>query len=79
MTQTNQERLLKNPKKVPREFPLVLEFTGGGDPDTGATSVQEIFGGGHIVRGPALVNQVVQDGKKAGLAIHEYIRQRSRE
>ena len=43
------------------------------DPDTGKTSVEGIFAGGDIVRGPALVVQAVQDGKVAATAIKEYL------
>jgi len=43
------------------------------DPQTGRTSVDGIFAGGDIVRGPALVVQAVQDGKVAAAAIKEYL------
>ncbi len=43
------------------------------DPETGKTSVDGIFAGGDIVRGPALVVQAVQDGKVAAKAIKEYL------
>ena len=43
------------------------------DPETGKTSVEGIFAGGDIVRGPALVVQAVQDGKVAATAIKEYL------
>ena len=43
------------------------------DPETGKTSVDGIFAGGDIVRGPALVVQAVQDGKVAAAAIKEYL------
>jgi len=43
------------------------------DPQTGKTSVDGIFAGGDIVRGPALVVQAVQDGKVAAAAIKEYL------
>jgi len=43
------------------------------DPETGKTSVEGIFAGGDIVRGPALVVQAVQDGKIAARAIKEYL------
>ena len=45
------------------------------DPETGKTSVDGIFAGGDIVRGPALVVQAVQDGKVAAAAIKEYLAQ----
>ena len=45
------------------------------DPDTGKTSVDGIFAGGDIVRGPALVVQAVQDGKVAAAAIKEYLKE----
>ena len=44
------------------------------DPDTGKTSVDGIFAGGDIVRGPALVVQAVADGKVAARAIKEYLK-----
>jgi NADPH-dependent glutamate synthase beta subunit-like oxidoreductase len=43
------------------------------DPKTGKTSVDGIFAGGDIVRGPALVVQAVQDGKLAAAAIKKYL------
>ena len=43
------------------------------DPETGKTSVDGIFAGGDIVRGPALVVQAVQDGKVAARAIKDYL------
>ncbi len=39
------------------------------DPDTGKTSVEGIYAGGDIVRGPGLVVEAVQDGKLAARAI----------
>jgi glutamate synthase (NADPH/NADH) small chain len=44
------------------------------DPETGKTSVEGIFAGGDIVRGPALVVQAVQDGKVAAAAIKDFLR-----
>jgi len=43
------------------------------DPESGKTSVEGIFAGGDIVRGPALVVQAVQDGKVAARAIKDYL------
>jgi len=43
------------------------------DSATGKTSVDGIFAGGDIVRGPALVVQAVQDGKVAAAAIKEFL------
>jgi len=43
------------------------------DPDTGLTSMDGVFAGGDIVRGPALVVNAVQDGKVAARAIKEYL------
>ena len=43
------------------------------DPDTGKTSMDGVFAGGDIVRGPALVVNAVQDGKVAARAIKEYL------
>ena len=45
------------------------------DAETGQTSVDGIFAGGDIVRGPALVVQAVQDGKLAARAIREYLKE----
>ncbi len=45
------------------------------DAETGKTSVDGIFAGGDIVRGPALVVQAVQDGKLAAVAIKEYLKE----
>jgi NADPH-dependent glutamate synthase beta subunit-like oxidoreductase len=45
------------------------------DAETGKTSVDGIFAGGDIVRGPALVVQAVQDGKLAARAIKEYLQE----
>jgi len=47
------------------------------DPETGKTSVEGIFAGGDIVRGPALVVQAVQDGKVAAAAIKDFLRKSS--
>ncbi len=41
------------------------------DADSGRTSAAGVFAGGDIVRGPALVVQAVQDGKRAARAIRE--------
>jgi NADPH-dependent glutamate synthase beta subunit-like oxidoreductase len=43
------------------------------DVETGKTSVDGIFAGGDIVRGPALVVQAVQDGKVAARAIKKFV------
>ena len=43
------------------------------DSETGQTSVDGIFAGGDIVRGPALVVQAVQDGKVAARAIKKFL------
>jgi len=43
------------------------------DPETGKTSIDGIFAGGDIVRGPALVVEAVQDGKVAAAAIKDYL------
>ena len=45
------------------------------DPETGKTSVDGIFAGGDIVRGPALVVQAVQDGKVAAAAIKDFLQE----
>ncbi|MEN8243551.1 MAG: FAD-dependent oxidoreductase [Thermodesulfobacteriota bacterium] len=45
------------------------------DPDTGKTSMEGVFAGGDIVRGPALVVNAVQDGKVAARAIKDYLNQ----
>ena len=49
------------------------------DPDTGLTSMEGVFAGGDIVRGPALVVNAVQDGKVAARAINAYLTQKSEE
>jgi glutamate synthase (NADPH/NADH) small chain len=49
------------------------------DADTGKTSVDGIFAGGDIVRGPALVVNAVQDGKVAARAISDYLARKSEE
>ena len=41
------------------------------DPATGATSAKNIFAGGDIVRGPALIIDAVKDGKAAAQAIQK--------
>ena len=43
------------------------------DPETYQTTVEGIFAGGDIVRGPALVVQAVEDGKKAAGAIQAFL------
>jgi NADPH-dependent glutamate synthase beta subunit-like oxidoreductase len=43
------------------------------DAESGRTSVDGIFAGGDIVRGPALVVQAVQDGKVAARSIMAYL------
>jgi glutamate synthase (NADPH/NADH) small chain len=43
------------------------------DPETGLTSMEGVFAGGDIVRGPDLVVNAVQDGKVAARAIKEYL------
>ncbi|MEJ2219634.1 MAG: NAD(P)-dependent oxidoreductase [Desulfobacterales bacterium] len=64
------------PEKSPEWYPNV-DVDGKklikADPETGKTSVDGIFAGGDIVRGPALVVQAVQDGKVAAWAIKEYL------
>ena len=64
------------PEKSPEWYPNV-DVDGKklikADPETGKTSVDGIFAGGDIVRGPALVVQAVQDGKVAARSIKEYL------
>ncbi len=43
------------------------------DPETGKTSVEGIFAGGDIARGPALVINAIDDGKKAARAIAQQL------
>jgi glutamate synthase (NADPH/NADH) small chain len=43
------------------------------DPDTALTTVEGIFAGGDIVRGPALVVTAVKDGKIAARAILDFL------
>jgi len=66
----------KAPDKSPDWYPNV-EVDGKklikADPKTGKTSVDGIFAGGDIVRGPALVVQAVQDGKVAARSIKAYL------
>jgi NADPH-dependent glutamate synthase beta subunit-like oxidoreductase len=64
------------PEDSPRWYPNVdidSKYLIKVDPDTGKTSVDGIFAGGDIVRGPALVVQAVQDGKVAAMAIKNYL------
>jgi glutamate synthase (NADPH/NADH) small chain len=64
------------PEKSPEWYPSV-DVDGKklikADPETGQTSVDGIFAGGDIVRGPALVVQAVQDGKVAARSIKAYL------
>ena len=66
----------KAPAESPEWYPNV-EVDGKQlikiDSHTGQTSVDGIFAGGDIVRGPALVVQAVQDGKVAARAIKAYL------
>ena len=66
----------KAPDESPDWYPNV-EVDGKklikADAETGKTSVDGIFAGGDIVRGPALVVQAVQDGKVAARAIKEFL------
>ena len=66
----------KAPDESPDWYPNV-EVDGKklikADAETGKTSVDGIFAGGDIVRGPALVVQAVQDGKVAARAIKDYL------
>ena len=43
------------------------------DPESGRTSVDGIFAGGDIARGPALVVEAVQDGKVAAASIKKFL------
>jgi glutamate synthase (NADPH) small chain len=45
------------------------------DGETGETSVRSIFAGGDIVRGPALIVEAIQDGKKAARTIMKRLKQ----
>jgi len=55
-----------------------LEITSGGfikvDPDTLATSVQGVFGGGDMAFGPRIAISAIADGKRAALNIHQYLK-----
>ena len=66
----------KAPDESPDWYPNV-EVDGKklikADAETGKTSVDGIFAGGDIVRGPALVVQAVQDGKVAARAIKDFL------
>jgi NADPH-dependent glutamate synthase beta subunit-like oxidoreductase len=44
------------------------------DGETGETSTKAFFAGGDIVRGPALIVEAIQDGKKAARAIMERLK-----
>ncbi len=44
------------------------------DGETGETSAKSIFAGGDIVRGPALIVEAIQDGKKAARTIMERLK-----
>lgn len=61
----------------PEWYPNV-ELTGGNliaaDEAACSTSVEGVFAGGDIVRGPALVVNAVQDGKNAARAIIDYLK-----
>ncbi len=64
------------PEESPQWYPNVRvndKNLIAADPETGKTSVDGIFAGGDIVRGPALVVQAVQDGKVAAKAIKKYL------
>jgi glutamate synthase (NADPH/NADH) small chain len=57
------------------EWSPAMKLTDGNlisvNPDTGETSIQQVFAGGDIVRGPALIIEAVKDGKTAAKAIIE--------
>jgi NADPH-dependent glutamate synthase beta subunit-like oxidoreductase len=66
----------KAPEESPQWYPNVEVDPNHlikADADTGKTSVDGIFAGGDIVRGPALVVTAVQDGKVAAKSIKEYL------
>jgi NADPH-dependent glutamate synthase beta subunit-like oxidoreductase len=66
----------KAPDESPEWYPTVEVDDKNlikADPETGKTSVEGIFAGGDIVRGPALVVTAVQDGKLAARAIKEFL------
>jgi NADPH-dependent glutamate synthase beta subunit-like oxidoreductase len=64
------------PDESPRWYPNI-EVDGKRlikiDPETGKTSVDGIFAGGDIVRGPALVVEAIQDGKVAAASIKKFL------
>jgi glutamate synthase (NADPH/NADH) small chain len=41
------------------------------------TSVNRVFAGGDVVRGPSLVVHAVRDGRKAAAGIHRYLTERA--
>ena len=64
------------PEESPQWYPNILiddKKLIKADAETGKTSVDGIFAGGDIVRGPALVVQAVQDGKVAARSIKAYL------
>jgi NADPH-dependent glutamate synthase beta subunit-like oxidoreductase len=64
------------PDKSPRWYPNIKVSDKKliqVDPESGRTSVDGIFAGGDIVRGPALVVEAVQDGKVAAASIKKFL------
>jgi glutamate synthase (NADPH/NADH) small chain len=60
-----------------RAMSPALHFNSTGhvvaDPGTGATERKGVFAGGHVVNGSATVSGAMADGRRAALAIHEYL------
>ncbi|NTW34315.1 MAG: FAD-dependent oxidoreductase [Bacteroidetes bacterium] len=48
------------------------------NPESCETSVKGIFAGGDIANGPSLIIKAVRDGKKAAIAINDYLNNRSK-
>jgi glutamate synthase (NADPH) small chain len=65
-------------------YPAIAETTPGlvthdegliqADPQTGATSCDEVYAGGDAVNGPDLVVTAVADGQRSAKAIDAYLR-----
>jgi len=48
------------------------------DDETGATSIKGVYGGGDVVSGAATVISAMGAGKKAAIAMHEYIKEKKK-
>jgi len=72
-----------NPNPLVPQATYDLEVDSHGclvaDPQTGATSREGVFAGGDIVTGAATVSLAMGAGRRAAVAIHEYLQQRTAE